>query len=146
MVRLLTVTILLACLAGCSSGLPGPQSVQVSGAQEPFPADYKARALRVLGDAAGPGMSISYPQLTLGESAFGPRRWYACVRGVATTTEPSSKLKPVLDFAGDAMRPAATAGIYEVIVILRGNGSASQIKTFDSPLCASGSYEPLAAG
>ncbi|WP_224703616.1 hypothetical protein [Devosia aquimaris] len=146
MARLLIVSMLVACLAGCSGTMPGPQSIQVSGAEEAYPADYKARALRALGDAASPGMSISAPQLTIGESAFGPKRWYVCVRGVATTAKPPTKLKPVLDLAGDVMRPAASTGLYEVIVVLRGNGSASQIKTFDSPLCASGSYEPLAAG
>lgn len=146
MTRLLIASILMVCLAGCSSIVPGPQSLQVSGAQEAFPDDYKARALRVLGAEAGPGMSVSAPQLTLGESAFGPKRWYVCVRGVATTTKPSTKLKPVLDMVGDLGRNAAQSGIYEVIVLLRGNGSASRINGFDSPLCTTGRYEALAVG
>lgn len=146
MIRLLMMSMLALSLAGCSGVVPGPQTLQVSGAEEAFPADYKARALRVLGDQASPGMSISAPQLTLGESAFGPKRWYVCVRGVATTTEPSTKLKPVLDLAGDLGRNTAQSGIYEVIVLLRGNGSASRITGFDSPLCATGRYEALAVG
>ncbi|MBU1307423.1 MAG: hypothetical protein KKF33_18115 [Alphaproteobacteria bacterium] len=62
MARLLTLLMLAGALSACSTGIPGPQNPQFSGAEETFPADYQARALRALGDQAVAGMSVSYPQ------------------------------------------------------------------------------------
>ncbi|MBU1307422.1 MAG: hypothetical protein KKF33_18110 [Alphaproteobacteria bacterium] len=63
-----------------------------------------------------------------------------------TTSKPATKTKPLLDLMGNLTQPGQSRGIYEVVIILRANGSSAQIKGFDAPLCADGRYETLPVG
>lgn len=142
-------TLLLAMvlgLTGCSGGSNSSIStLQFTGAEEPFPADYAARAARYLGEERTPGVLVSYPRSVVGETAVSPRRWYVCLSGVQPPGPPPSRAKPVLEAAFDLFRPGAARGVYNVIVFLRASGTASALRGFDSPLCADGRYEALPA-
>lgn len=142
---LLTMLCALA-LAGCTGANTSLNTLQVSGVEEAFPADYQARARRHLGEQAMAGVQISYPRTVVGETAFSARRWYVCLAGLAPPGAPPSSAKPVLEAAIDLVRPEADLGVYHTILILRPSGSTTAITGFDAPLCAGSRYEPLAAG
>jgi hypothetical protein len=145
MLRVLLTLVLVGAIAGCSGANTALHNVQFSGAAEPFPTDYAARALRYLGAQPTAGVSVSYPQTTVGETALSPKRWYICLTGLMPPGPPSSTAKPLLDAAFDLARRDSSQGIYEVILVLRASGTVSALKGFDSPLCADGRYEALAA-
>lgn len=140
------VSVLCAlALAGCTGPNASLNTIQVSGAEETFPADYAARARRYLAglEPAGQsraGLQISYPRTVVGSTAFDARRWYVCLDGVVPSAPPSTRMRPVLDL----WQPAPDR--YHVILILRPGGSTTAVTGFDSPLCAGARYEPLAAG
>lgn len=145
MLRLLLTLACAAALACCSGANTGVSNLQFSGAAEPFPADYQARVLRYLGEQSGAGVSVSYPQTTVGETALSPKRWYVCVRGTTPPGPPPTRLKPVLEAAHDLLRSRADPRSYDVVLVLRPSGTVSAIKGFDAPLCADGRYEALSA-
>ena len=142
-----SVSLLCAlALAGCAGANTSLSTVQVSGAEEAFPADYQGRALHYLAGQDIAGVQISYPRTVVGETAFSPKRWYVCLDGLAPPVPPSTRIKPVLDLAMDLARRDQTPAAYHVILILRASGSTTAITGFDAPLCADGRYEALAAG
>ena len=145
MLRILLILACAAALAACSGANSGVSTLQFSGAAEPFPSDYQARVLRYLGEQPATGATVSYPQTTVGETAFSPKRWYVCLHGLAPSGPPPTRLKPVLELAHDLVASRPVSGVYEVVLVLRASGTVSAIKGFDSPLCASGRYEALPA-
>mgnify|MGYP003635642175 CR=1 FL=1 len=132
-------------LAGCTGANTSLNTVQLSGAEEAFPADYQARALRYLGEQDRAGIQVSYPMTAVGETAFSARRWYVCLAGLTPPAPPSTRLKPLVEMATDVVRPNPNPTVYHVILILRPGGSTTAIKGFDAPLCADARYEALAA-
>lgn len=142
------ILVILACalaLYGCAGANTSLNTIQVSGGEEAFPADYQARALAYLGEQGPAGVQVSYPQTVVGETAFSARRWYVCLTGVTPPRPPVPRLRPLVDMAMNPGQPYRTAERYHVILILRPGGSTTAIKGFDAPLCADARYEALAA-
>ena len=133
-------------MAGCTGANTGINTIQVSGAEEAFPADYQARARRYLAgqSATGAGVQVSYPRTVVGETAFSPRRWYVCLTGMVPPAPAPQRIKPVLEGLVDSARGAS--GVYHVVLILRPGGTATAVTGFDSPLCTDGRYARLAGG
>lgn len=88
---------------------------------------------------------VSYPQATVGETALSPKRWYVCLSGVQPPGLPPTSAPPLLDAATALVQPGSRRGVYHVLLILRASGTVSALKGYDSPLCADGRYEALAA-
>jgi hypothetical protein len=90
MQRALAALMLTCLLAGCTeTTFTFGGSAQVNQAIEPFPSNYLASAaVAVVGVPVEPGqkVAVSYPQPTIGTTAFDPKRWYVCVLGL----EPSA--------------------------------------------------------
>ena len=136
----------ILALAGCAGANTSLNTLQVSGAEEAFPADYQLRAQRYLTGQESAGVMVSYPRTVVGETAFSARRWYVCLTGLPPNAPQPDTLRPLLSAAFDRAESGATEGVYTVILILRPGGSTSALMGYDSPLCADGSYEALAAG
>jgi hypothetical protein len=123
--KLLLTTALAGLLAGCADTNTGLNNLQFSGDSQAFPANYRdvaAHAMAGIPVAAGKTLEVSYPQPLLGTTATDPKRWYVCVRGLAT---------PV------------TTGIYEAIVIINAPYPPAVTEAFDAALCKTGTYAPL---
>jgi len=146
MKKILLSLLCALALAGCTGANTSFNTIQVSGAEEAFPADYQLRARRYLAEQDLAGVQISYPRTVVGETAFSPRRWYVCLDGLAPPAPPTRRAKPLLEAALNLARPDVAADDYQVILILRASGSTAAIKGFDAPLCGDGRYEALAAG
>ncbi|MBS3847105.1 hypothetical protein KD146_00205 [Devosia sp. BSSL-BM10] len=140
----LTLSLCLT-IAACSGANTGLHNIQFSGAAEAFPADYQVRARRYLGAEAGLTVAVSYPRLTLGETALSPKRWYVCLRGLEPTGSAPDGFRPVLEIAENMMSAQSRPGTYDVVLVLRASGTSTAIKGYDSPLCREGRYEVLAA-
>ena len=140
----LVLMILASALAlwGCSGVNTSINTLQFSAAAEPFPVDYQSRALRYLSDRGPVGVQVSYPQTLLGETVFSPQRWYVCLIGLPPPAASGVGARA----AARDMKPVTYSGIYHEVLVLRANGTASAIRGFDSPLCASGRYEGLSVG
>ena len=86
MVRALTAVLLAGLLGGCTTTTISFSNGQLNGASEPFPSNYlHGAAVAVAGLPIAPSqrLAVSYPQLTFGVTAIDPKRWYACVEGLA---------------------------------------------------------------
>src|SRR5690606_3963924 len=77
-------------------------------------------------------LQISSPKTTLGSSAFGPQRWYVCVRGVPSSA-PASTKKPVWHLAEAWLDPAARRE--ELVLFYNASGLPAIRKSDGSPLC-----------
>lgn len=136
----LTIATLLAACANSSLN-----TLQFSGASEPFPGNYQAQtALEIKArQLAALGLQVSYPQQVLGQSPFGPRRWYVCVLGVATSKTPPATWPNLTQLAQNALRSTPPAGVFNVILFLHPGQTAGLIEAFDAELCRDAAYEPL---
>lgn len=144
MIRVTSILLLAGLASGCASTNSAMHNLQFYGDAETFPADYNQRAAKyVAGLPVGGRLTISYPEMTLGETAASPKRWYVCVRGLAPQLPVETGLKPVLETVEGMLDPKQGGPIYEMILIMRDSGVTSAIKTFDSPLCGAGRYEGL---
>ena len=144
MIRAISILLLVSLASGCASTNTAMHNLQFSGAAETFPADYNERAAKYVAELpVGGSLIVSYPEMTLGETATSPKRWYVCVRGLAPQLPVETGLKPVLETVEGMLGPKQGGPIYEVILIMRDSGVTSAIKAFDSPLCRAGRYEGL---
>ena len=145
--RMIAMACAIAMLGACAGPNTGISTLQFSGETVPFPDDYQAAAIRVLrsnpGFANNPNLSISTPLPTLGVTATSPRRWYACIRGITPPGPPPTRLKPLLEMAGNALDPASVAGSYDAVLFFRGSGLPTVRLAYDAPLCRVASFAPL---
>jgi hypothetical protein len=146
MIRVISILLIAGLASGCASINTAIHNLQFSGDAETFPADYNERAANYVAELpVGGSLSVSYPEMTLGETATSPKRWYVCVRGLAPQLPVETGLKPVLEAVEGVLDPGQGGPRYEVILIMRDGGVTSPIKAFDSPLCRAGRYEGLKA-
>ena len=98
--RALTALMLASLLGGCTETTLSTGGMgQVNRATEPFPTSYLTRAATALTGApvsAGQSVAVSYPQLTIGTTAFDPQRWYVCVRGLAPKAKAPDALRIIV--------------------------------------------------
>ena len=77
---------------------------------------------------------MSFPQEILGASAFGPKRWYSCVRGL-----PGSELTPQQDTkSGEAIGiwTGQSRGVFDTVLFFSGEGRRPSVSSgYDSLLC-----------
>jgi len=88
MKKILLSLLCALALAGCTGANTSFNTIQVSGAEEAFPADYQLRARRYLAEQDLAGVQISYPRTVVGETAFSPA--LVCVPGWAGAARPTN--------------------------------------------------------
>jgi hypothetical protein len=137
----------VAVLLGCSNHNVSPHTLQFSGDTVAYPEKYQAEAARIVRDRkADPGFArISEPQLTLGETAFSPKRWYVCVRGISAPKPKSNRPPPAAEIVERWITSRQPARIYDVLMIFSGRERPSVREGFDSPLCRDQTYVPITA-
>ena len=132
--RILLVGAIIVLLGGCSAQNTNMSTLQFSNAATPFPDDYRSRAAVALKGQVGAEipLQISRPEPTVGASAFGPQRWYVCVRGVPGSA-PAAAKKPVWHLAEEWLDPAARRE--ELVLFYNATGLPAIRKSDGSPLC-----------
>ena len=143
--KLFALTILAAVVAGCSGQNTSLNRLQFSDETVPFPDDYQAQAARVVadGNVEVASVLVSYPQLTLGASAFEPQRWYSCLSGIpAPVTTP--RLPNVEEALGTLL--GSRSGVFYTVLVFSGSGGRPTIRSgYDSALCQDVVFEPITA-
>ena len=131
-----------AILAGCSGHNVSPHTLQFSGEAIPFPANYEAEAARIVRDRGvdPEAVRISEPQPTLGVTAFSPKRWYVCVRGIPNPQAKSSGLVPIDEMVDAWLAQTSGDGSYDILLFFSGSQTPSVREGFDSPLCRNRDY------
>ncbi|HEY8575428.1 MAG TPA: hypothetical protein VIL88_03720 [Devosia sp.] len=95
----------VAALSACSGPNSGLNTLQFSQEAYPFPANYQIEAARLVRDRGldRHGISVSYPQQTIGSTVSSPRRWYVCLSGVPDPIDRSTRLPPLSEWIGGWM-------------------------------------------
>ncbi|MHA6731184.1 hypothetical protein [Devosia sp. A369] len=140
--RTALIGLVAALLCGCSAQNTNFSTLQFSGETIPYPDDYKMRAARALERqvAADVPIQISKPKIVVGANAFGPQRWYVCVRG-APNSAPNRKKKPVWHIAEEWLDPTIRRD--ELVLFYNATGVPSVRKSDGSPLCSDAEFETL---
>ena len=143
--RLVAAALASIFLVACSGQNTSLNRLQFSGASEPFPEHYQVEAARFV-QARGAEIStiqVSAPAETLGASAFGPKRWYSCIRGLPAP--PPAKTMPTVEqFVSGWLGEQPLH--YDVIMIFSaGKPRPSVHDGLDSPLCQGVTFSPLTA-
>ncbi|MET3924065.1 hypothetical protein [Devosia sp. 2618] len=143
--RALLFGLALTLLAGCAGPNIHLQRMQFSGEQIAFPNNYQDEAARVVKEKRGDlkSSTVSYPLPTLGASAFSPRRWYACIRGLPAP--PPSTRTPNLEAAVTNL-VSPPQGIFDTILVFSEHGVRATVRSgYDSPLCRDAKFGPITA-
>lgn len=145
MIRSLTVVLVAGIVAGCSGQNMSFNRLQFSAETVPFPDHYQAEAARVVAKRGGdlPNTQVSYPREVLGASAFGPRRWYSCIRGLPGPTPVAGRLLNVEDTIG--IWTGHHTRVFDIVLFYSSEGRASVQSGFDSPLCRDAAFEAITA-
>lgn len=132
-----------ALLGGCVNS--SINTLQFSGATEPFPADYNAAAAKEIKarKIVASGLQVSYPRTVLGETPFSPKRWYLCVLGVPTSKTPATAWPNLTQLAENALRRTPAPGVFDLLLFLHAGQTPGSVEAFDAELCRDGVYEPL---
>ncbi|MET3900842.1 hypothetical protein ABIB57_004810 [Devosia sp. UYZn731] len=143
MLKYLLALSLVSVLAACSGY--NINRVQFSGETIPFPENYQQEAARVVALNGGTisTAKVSRPQETIGESPFGPKRWYSCISG---TTEPekSGNWPNVENLVRGLV--GVNDGIYNRVMFFSAQSRRPSVKSgFDSDLCKRAIFEPITA-
>jgi hypothetical protein len=141
-----TTAMILSAISGCTGDNLSINTLQLSGEVAPFPSDYRTVSIGAVAGrplADGKTLQVSHPQTIVGNTAFDPKRWYVCIRGIKAPSALPVKSKPLWQSVEDAVAPPTTNGIYEVIIILDSDASTSILEAFDAGLCKDVTYEPL---
>jgi len=136
--RALILTATLLALAGCAGPNTDIRNIQFSGDTAPLPTDYQARAAKAVADlpiAPGATLTFSEPRTVVGQTAFSPKRWYVCARGIAAPGAKPQGVKPITQFLDEWFAPAQSEGRYDVVVVFTAAGLTSLHKSFDAQLC-----------
>ena len=147
MIRLALPFGIAVILAGCSGHNLSPHTLQFSGDTLPVPANYEREAARIVRDrGAEPAtVRVSEPQTTLGVTAFSPKRWYVCVKGIpAPQGKPQGPL-PIDETVGGWLTPGSDDASYDVLLIFSGAPTPSVREGYDSPLCRNLNYHAITA-
>jgi hypothetical protein len=145
LLKLVSVAATFLILVGCSSGIVSPHTLQFSGATLAYPENYQVEAARIVRDRrADPEFArLSEPQPTIGETAFSPKRWYVCIRGIPASTPKSTALPPLTEMVENLYSPET--GVYDVLLIFSGRERPSVREGYDSPLCRDQKYQAITA-
>lgn len=125
-------------LAGCTGPNTDIRNIQLSGAENDLPVDYRDRAARAVAGlplADGAKISFSEPRTIVGATAFAPKRWYVCARGIQSPGPKPVGKKPLLQIADEMLLGATPRGRYDVVVIFDQAGLTSLWKGYDAGLC-----------
>lgn len=136
--RIVILAAALLALAGCAGPNTDIRNLQFSGASAPLPADYRVRAAQAVADLpieAGGVVTFSEPKTIVGQTAFSPKRWFVCARGIAPAGPKPGGIKPLAQTIESWVAPPQSSGRYDVMVIFTAAGLTSLYKSFDAPLC-----------
>lgn len=147
MIKFLVACSSAAILLGCSNHNVSPHTIQFASDTVSYPENYQVEAARIVRDRkADPEFArVSEPQPTLGETAFSPKRWYVCVRGIPAPKPKSSSLPPVAEIVESWVTARPAGGVYDVLLVFSGRDRPSVREGFDSPLCQNQTYAPVSA-
>lgn len=144
MMRLLMFALSFCVLAGCSPQNTSLNRLQFSGDMLPFPENYQGEAAQVaIAAGADPeAVFVSYPKDTLGVSAFGPKRWYSCVRGLPPPV-PADRLPNIEEALGTWL--GSSPRIFDTVLVFSGANRPTVSSRFDSPLCRDAAFRRIVA-
>ncbi|GLQ53740.1 hypothetical protein [Devosia nitrariae] len=128
-------------LAGCTTNT-NIQNLQFSGETDPYLANYREVVWKAVEPLPREGdvLLVSEPMTAAGMSAFGPRRWYVCVRGL----RPGRADRPTLYDSIEGMLGERPQQAEAVLFLTRGATPVPQ-HTHDSPLCRQARFSTLSA-
>lgn len=143
--KFLVVSGVVGLLLGCSNHNVSPHTLQFSGENVAFPENYQVEAARIVRDRkADPEFArVSEPQPTLGDTAFSPKRWYVCVRGIPAPKPNSTRPPPVSEVVENWITSRQPSGVYDVLLIFSGRERPSAREGYDSPLCRDQNFLPI---
>ncbi len=135
-----------ATLAGCSGHNMSPHTVQFSGDTIPFPVNYESEAAKVIRERGGDLSTarVSEPKPTLGVTAFSPKRWYVCVKGIPAPQPRASGLLPLDEMVDGWLTHKSGEQSYNVLLFFSSQ-TASRREGYDSPLCRDLDYREIKA-
>lgn len=133
------LAVMVMALAGCTTNT-SIQNLQFSGQTEPYPEDYREIVWKVVEPLTrnGNAVLVSEPMTAAGMSAFGPRRWYVCVRGLGPGRADQTTLYDSIEGMFGQRPQQAEA----VLFLTRGATPIPQ-HTYDSPLCRQARFSVL---
>ncbi|WMT90054.1 hypothetical protein [Pelagibacterium sp. H642] len=132
-------------LSACSTVNHSTGSLQFNFDAEPLPENHlELAADAVQGRETDGPLQVSQPRTMIGETPFAPQRWYVCIRGIKAkgTPDESGTIQSKVE---DLFAPRAASGIYDVVVMLRGNERPAVLEGYDSRLCRDAAFPPLRA-